>query len=71
MCNLPEVDGGDDIWQHSALTAGAGVAASILIVVAVCIYYFRRVYLEKKHRPMGATKTLMCHITVVSVVQRT
>ncbi|GBL89350.1 hypothetical protein AVEN_225872-1 [Araneus ventricosus] len=46
-------DGSEDVWHHSALTAGAGVAASILIVIAVCIYYFRRIYLEKKHRPMG------------------
>ncbi|GFY80167.1 hemicentin-2 [Trichonephila inaurata madagascariensis] len=55
-------DGGENMWHHSAITAGAGVAASILIVAAVCIYYFRRIYLEKKHRPIGVFYDLFLNI---------
>ncbi|KAF8774400.1 Hemicentin-1 like protein [Argiope bruennichi] len=61
-------DGSEDVWHHSAITAGAGVAASILIVIAVCIYYFRRIYLEKKHRPMGQ-QILNEEVSIYSRVQ--
>ncbi|GFY67029.1 hemicentin-2, partial [Trichonephila inaurata madagascariensis] len=47
-------DGSEEVWNHSALTTGAGVMAFILIITAACIFYFRRIYLERKHRsPMG------------------
>ncbi|XP_054715065.1 hemicentin-1-like [Uloborus diversus] len=46
-------DGSEEVWNHSAITAGACIIASIIIVTAVCVFYFRKFYLEKKHRPMG------------------
>ncbi|XP_015927704.1 neural cell adhesion molecule 2 [Parasteatoda tepidariorum] len=46
-------DGSDSIWQHSAITAGAGVVISILIISVISAIYFRRMYMEKKNRPMG------------------
>ncbi|GIY38244.1 uncharacterized protein CEXT_229691 [Caerostris extrusa] len=47
-------DGSEEVWNHSAITAGAGVMALVLVVTAVCVFYFRRIYLERKHRgPMG------------------
>ncbi|GBM10561.1 hypothetical protein AVEN_109344-1 [Araneus ventricosus] len=47
-------DGSEEVWNHSAITTGAGVMAFVLVITAACIFYFRRIYLERKHRgPMG------------------
>ncbi|KFM62594.1 Hemicentin-2, partial [Stegodyphus mimosarum] len=46
-------DGSEEVWNHSVITTGAGIVASIFIVTAACAFYIRRIYLEKKHRPMG------------------
>ncbi|KAG8185339.1 hypothetical protein JTE90_005468 [Oedothorax gibbosus] len=61
-------DGSEDVWHHSALTAGAGVAAFILIVAAACTFYCRRIYLEKKHRPM-TQQILNEEVSIYSRVQ--
>ncbi|XP_054714278.1 hemicentin-2-like [Uloborus diversus] len=45
-------DGSENIWPHSVTTAVVIVASSVVIVIAVCAIYFRRIYLEKKQRPM-------------------
>ncbi|KAG8187936.1 hypothetical protein JTE90_027710 [Oedothorax gibbosus] len=47
--------GSEDSWHPSLLTSAAGALALVFLVAAACVFYFRRVYLERKHPrgPMG------------------
>ncbi|XP_015927689.1 nephrin [Parasteatoda tepidariorum] len=40
-------------WYQSAITTGAIVAVSVIVISAICACYFRRIRNEKKKRPMG------------------
>nr|GFS78926.1 hypothetical protein NPIL_455401 [Nephila pilipes] len=49
----PSTEPNDDrseLWTHSALTTGACVMAFLLIIIGACIFYFRKIYLDRKNQ---------------------